>query len=453
MFQIFIKYFLFAISIQSIIILSTFNHFKQVRLMRKFKILLLIVFLSVFLNIPSVVSADELSDLKDKFKMMQDEMSKMYERIEKLETEKAAKSEVEEVKEKVEIVELQSQGQEDESLFSGINIGGHLKFYMFDRSQGKRNGDSQQNNFSAGINHFYLYFSKTLSEWLNLHVETDTSVTASATPALGSDISRATSGSTSTSIHQAYLITRTPNDYEFKIGLFNPIFSEDYAKEIWWDQQYHLNQGFGSLASWHDSGIEMYKNIDFEEFSLPIYLYYLNGNVNSSGQYVDNNNGKTFLAHFSPEFFNTRLRLLGSIAYGKWDNDDKYNLFSHAVGFNFKYDKFDFLYEFIYRKYENLSLTGGDKEDGTRDGYQTKLLYRFNEKWRGVINYSNVDLYNTGSTSIRTDTYETLTLGVNYFITESSIIIGQFSLTDADRSDDTESIDFERFTLGWRTTF
>jgi len=61
------------------------------------------------------------------------------------------------------VSELQQTVEELKTKPSGLlentRVGGHLKLYMFDRSEGKRNGQGQYNNISGGTNHLYLYFT------------------------------------------------------------------------------------------------------------------------------------------------------------------------------------------------------------------------------------------------------------------------------------------------------
>ena len=249
------------------------------------------------------------------------------------------------------------------------------------------------------------------------------------------------------------MTARLPKEVEVRVGLFSPLFSEDYAKETWWDQLYHSNKGLDYLQSWQDSGLEIYRNFDFEEFSLPVYLYYLNGNTAYNGEYVDNNNAKTFMLHIAPEFFQTRLKLLGSVAAGKWDNDSNKDIVRYATGFEWKHKKLNFLTEYLYTKWEKRALTLGGVADAKREGYQCKLLYRLTPQWRALVNFSHAELYNSATATMRSDIYDTLTFALNYFITDSSSLIGQYSLVDGDRSDQSDALNYNRFTLGWRTTF
>jgi len=361
--------------------------------------------------------ADETSDLKDQLRVLS-------EKVEKLEEAQSGVS------------------------GSGVTVGGHLKFYMADRSDGERNGVDQNNNLSAGIHDFYLYLSNGLSDFLMIDVQTKTSVVAGATPSLGSDISRTTSSSFSTKIDQAYMTVLLPQQVELRVGAFYPLFSEEYGSQVWWDEQYHGNKGLLTLEAWYDNGIELYKNFDFEALSLPINVYLLNGD----NRYVDNNGGMSGLVHLAPEFFFGGLRLLGSFGFGKWDDNDDYDTRRYALGVEIKYQSLSIMSEYLYKEWESLPLSGVGTADGEDEGYYVKALYRFHEKWRGLAKYSSVKLHNP-STAMLTDTYDTICLGVNYFIVGGSAIIGQVSFVDADRSDGSETLEYTRFTLGWRTTF
>jgi hypothetical protein len=158
------------------------------------------------------------------------------------------------------------------------------------------------------------------------------------------------------------------------------------------------------------------------------------------------------LVHVAPEFFGNRLRLLGSYGSGKWDDNDDLDTKQYAYGVDFKYQSLNIMGEYMHKEWGKKPLTGGGTADGENKGYYIKALYSFGEKWRAIAKYSDVKLYNA-STTMLTDTYKTTSLGVNYFITDSSTIMLQVSSVDADRSDGSETLEYIRYTLGWRTTF
>lgn len=328
----------------------------------------------------------------------------------------------------------------------GVKLGGHLKLYMYDQSVGTSNDEKQTTTISAGLTTLYLFITDQLSDLVSLEVQPRISVSASATPSLGNNFARAKTSTVNTSVYQAFMTVRLPQQAELRVGKMLTYFSDDYGRQIWYDEYYHINPGFCSLLSWDDYGVELYKSFDFAQWSLPTYFYLLNGEATD----VDNNNAKSFLLHVDPEFFQGKLRLLGSYGFGKWDDASRYTMVRTDVGFDWKWQKINIKSEYLTGKWNNKITQGADLKDGKKSGYYIKGLYRFNQQWRGLINYSRAVTY---ATYPNYDDYKTTTLGVNYFITESSSIMGQFSMVDAKRTDDSEGLTFNRYTVGWRTTF
>lgn len=425
--------------------------------MKRTVVLLLCGFL--IFGIGGFAMADEISDLKAKITELESEVGGFKVKLEEIEKKQSLQAA--EVKKVPELEKSVNQIKEAPAagITNGVTVGGHIKFFMLDRTQGKRNGVDQHNKLSGGFNgnhNLYLYFSKQMEDWLKVDVQTETDVAATATPSLGSDIGRATSTSTTTSIYQAFVSMLLPKNFELKVGKFNPMFSEDYAKETWWHQLFDMNKGTCSLQAWHDFGAELYKSVDFDKWSLPVYFSVLNGGTDTN---IDNNENKTVLLHIAPEFFQTKLRLLGSLGYGKWDDKGKDDVLKTVTGFDWKYQKFNLLGEYIYLKYNNVLLTTsatGLRADGKREGYWIKGIYTFNPKWRAVTEVSYANLYKTGLTGQRgmvSDMYYATDFGLDYSLTPDSTIIGQFEVGDASRSDQSDIIDYHRFVLGWRTTF
>lgn len=417
-----------------------------------------------------LVRSDDMSELKEQIKTLQETINAQQKTIESLSTkiqsvESKQESQAKEVQKVPELAKKVGELKEKpavKGLFEGVTVGGHLKFAMLDRTIGKRNGVDQHNNLGAGLfgsHNLYLLFSKEITDWLQMDVRTETDVSASATPSLGSDITRATSSSTSTSIDKAYLTALLPQGYELKVGKFPPMFSEDYAKETWWHQLYNMPDGECKLVSWHDFGAELYKNFDFDKWSLPVYLSLLNGNQSGSESNVDNNENKAVLVHIAPEFFQTKLKLLSSFGYGRWDDKGNNNMFRTNYGFEWKYQKFNLLGEYDYNIFDNLVVpaTGtSPTADGKREGYWLRAIYTLDPKWRAVIQQSHYNMYKnglTGQTAMMSDKWDTSDLALDYSLTPNSTIIGQYEKANAHRSDGSESLKFDRFTLGWRTTF
>ncbi len=342
----------------------------------------------------------------------------------------------------------------------GLKFGGHLKLYLADRSEGERNGIDQNNNLSAGVHNLFIYMTKNLNDWLRMDVQTNTGVESGATPRLGTDISRDTNSDINTKISEAAMAGLLPYGIEFRAGLFDPLYSEEYAKQLWWHQQYHGNNGLLRLQEWHDIGVEVYKNFDLGPVSLPSYFYLLNGDDSStfvldSYNYVDNNGGMSGLVHIAPEFrvpLLSRFRLMGSFGYGKWDPDDENDAYKTALGVDMGLKNVTLMSEYMYKKFEDIPLTDTGVADGEQEGYYIKGLWDITNRWRMVTKFSHVELYEVQEEML-TDTYDSYSFGINYFVTDSSTIMPQVMYTDADRSDGSEELEYFRFTLGWRTTF
>lgn len=407
----------------------------------------------------AVASADELSDLKEQLKVLQEQSKAQQEQISGL----TGKIQSLEVRQESQSKEIQKVPELDKKvsglksytneLFNGVNVGAHLKFAMLDETIGKRNGVKEHTALSGGFfgrHNVILYFSKELQNWLRVDIQPEIDITSSATPSLGSDIIR-TASSVTTSLHQAFMTVFLPKGYELKVGTFNAMFDESYAKESWWHDYYNLNTGECTLVAWHDAGAELYKNFDFDKWSLPLYLSVLNGN--SSDQFVDNNDNKAILLHFAPEFFQSKFKLLGSYAYGLWGDGKKTPNSRYLAGFDWKYKGFSLASEYVYNNFKNLNTTGTRTADGRRTGYIITTGYKFNPKWRGFIRYTYSNLYKTGAISMRSDKWNAISLILDYDLLPNSTIMGQYENANGHRSDGSESLKFNRFTLGWRTTF
>lgn len=419
----------------------------------KLSIIVAIVSAFIFFN-AGPVTADEISDLTKKIEVLQQTIDELKEQL------KEVKQKQEDQQEAVEALEDQPPASKvvSEALQKTVNIGGHLKFYLADRTDGEVNGNDQKNNLSAGVSDLWLYFSKQLTDWLSIDVAPRVEVIAAATPSLGGDITRASSADVDLDLWEAYMTLRLPYRVELRAGALLPYFSEEYATQSWWHEQYHGNNGLVRLQAWRDNGIELYRAFDFENWSLPIYLYpYLNGSStgdDDDATLVDNNGAKSALLHIAPETFlgGARLRFLGSVGYGRWDANDDNDGWQYALGGEVSYKGFNLKGEYLFRGLMDAPLLGGGTADFENKGYYVRGMYTFNPKWRALVKWSDVDQPFI-STTMLTDNYQDLSFAVNYWITQGSTIIGQVDFVDAERSDNSEKLEYLRWTIGWRTTF
>lgn len=404
-----------------------------------------------------MASADDMSDLKTQVETLE-------QKIEGLEAkEKEQDQKIEKVPEIIESVEsLQNQPSSQSVVSKAIgnqaSIGGHFKFFLADQTRGDVNDRSQHNSFSMGISELWLYVNKTMTDWLQITVAPEIAVMAEATPSLGGNITRSTSSSVDVDLDEAFMTVRLPNMYELKVGAFYPMFSEEYANKSWWHEQYHNNEGLVTLQAMQSTGLELYRNYDFENFSLPVSVALFNGESRGLVQdtrFTDNNSAKTAMVHLAPEFFvyQGRLRLMGSGGYGRWDNDGDNDAYQWAAGAEFTRASVSLSSEYLMRWREALPLTGGGTKDGEDKGWYAKVKYSYSSKIRFVLKYSDVDLWSTSTNALLTDNYKVVSLAGGWWVTDSSTIIPQIEYVDAERSSSPLTLTYIRYTLGWRTTF
>ncbi|MDP2646385.1 MAG: hypothetical protein Q8P24_15715 [Desulfobacterales bacterium] len=402
--------------------------------------------------------ADELSDLKKQLELLQQKL----EALEKQQAEQAKEvKKVSGLSKSVESLKKQPSAKDvvADALGKQTTIGGHFRLFLADYATGERNGNDTHNSVSAGVSDLWLYFNKKMNNWLQFTVAPRIGVTASATPRLGSYLTRQSSAEVGITLDEAYMNVQLPSpfDVQIKAGAIYPMFSEDYAAQNWWHEQYHGNNGLMRLQAWRSTGLELYRNFDFDSFSMPVYFYpYINRSDWSFNQpLTDNNSSKDVLIHVAPEFFlfGGRVKLLGSFGMGKWDDAGEYESRHWLGGLDLVYGSLTLTGEYMERWRENLALTGGGKEDGEDKGWYIRANYSITPEWRVLVKYSDVDLYKAGSSSLLTDNYKTLSVALNIWLASGSTLIPQLELVDAERSDASEKLEYLRYTLGWRTTF
>jgi hypothetical protein len=419
----------------------------------------LIIVCAFLLFSTGIAGSQDVSDLKRQLEQLQQKI----EELEKKQQEQDEKAE--KVSESVKDIQQQPSAYEivSEAVSKQTVVGGHFKFFLADQSRGEVttstfDDDSQHNSLAAGISDLWLFFSKQLNDWVQISVAPQLRVDSGATPALGASIDRSSSADVDVGIDWAYLGLRLPWQIELKAGAIYPYFSDEYASRIWWDEQYNANNGLITLEGMKSLGLELYRNFDFEYFSLPIWLSFINGEdrgITQDKRYTDNNSAKNGLVHVAPEFFafGSRIRLLGSFGYGRWDNEGDKDSYQWAAGGDVTYMGFNFKGEYMSRWREDLPLTAGGTESGEDQGWYVRGMYTFNPQWRILLKYSDVDLWSTGASELATDNYKVASGVLSYFLSESSILMLQVNYTDAERDNGPDELKYWRYTLGWRTTF
>lgn len=353
----------------------------------------------------------------------------------------------------------------------GNKVGGNLKFFLYDRSEGESNGVK---GGQPGINGFvslYLYISKELNDKVSVEVEPSISASAGATPKFGAAIGSQLVASPAASISfvRALVKTALPNGYELSAGMLHPLFTEDYGAQIWYEEEFignyvSANSYLGEMTA---EGLEFYKNFELNKVSVPAYLYVVNGNGN---RYVDNNNDKGIMIHVAPEFGN--IRLMASVFTAKYDAEDKYINNRMSGGLAYEQGNFMFRTEYMTGTWEHkelyadTTLTNLTKDFKTLSpsGYYAKIGYRVTSWARLLLSYSAYSYNFTGvtktiggkPTSAQAEvgeTYSNISPIVNLYASPDSIIFLQYLITNYNTADNSNKLSYNRFVCGWRTTF
>lgn len=391
----------------------------------------------------------------------------------------------------------EKKGEKKDGDNKDLKIGGHIKMQLFDQSSGTStvSGVDYDNTdkwgFGSGSHTFILFISKEISDNLSIEIAPDYGLgSAGATPSLGKKIGQQRKSTSSTygnptagnipslKLYQQFVKYNLPDQkLELKAGYLNCLFTWDYGKELAWHEEYNFNKASLYLGSWHDSGIEAYRNFELGSVSMPVYLYLLNGSGGTS--YTDNNSNKTIMVHAEPEFSGKLAGLKTHVSYGfgAWGDQDyaaSYGTYTStattlpskvaaslknstyykwATGVSYDYQKFAVRTEFMGGNWKNKFNFGkSSEEDQGSNGYYLKLFYKIvPEKWTAMLDYS---LYQTEKDATTHETYKTTTLGLQHELATAATLILQIDIADwKDDKTPKNELKFNRMTTGIRITF
>ena len=198
--------------------------------------------------------------------------------------------------------------------------------------------------------------------------------------------------------------------------------------------------------------------------------------------YVDNSNSKAVMLHVVPQI--GVFKFMGSVYTGTWDADDSNSSLRLAGGFGFETSGFMFRTEYTVGQWDNkevyadTTLLGTTKkfQNNTQNGYYIKAAYRFCPEVRFLLSFSHYDrnfssvdkklattttapstIVTTYATSSKetsaTEVYSKLSPILNFFVTPDQIIFVQYDYTVNFRDGDNARLEYNRFTVGLRTTF
>jgi len=340
-------------------------------------------------------------------------------------------------------------------------IGAHVKLTIYDYKDGKSNGVKGHEYAGMALSEMIPYFSSSLSEYLSVDLQPMFNTVTGATPKFGNAINEnkyTNAEPIFNEFRKAVLTAYLPYMMEMSIGIVKPRFTWDYGTELFWEEE--INGGKFScndyLGAMHETGIELYKAFEFSRFSLPAYLYLLNGGPGGQKNlFNDNNNSPTVMLHLEPEI--GALRLHGSLARGKWDDDGKYDMTRYSAGIAYEWFDLSARAEVAGGNWEN-SIPARAMEDATPFGYYAKVLYRLTPWAKAMIHYDYVKHNFNGffSPLPGEEVYQTITPGLQISVAGGSMIQIQYDIADWKKwKSDTENqtLKFGRLTVGLRATF
>ncbi len=359
----------------------------------------------------------------------------------------------------------------DDSL---VTIGGHMKGpVLTDNVWGDYmvNGVKGSGGYSAGTyfsgHAFILYASKDISDNVSVHAYPgfDNSG-AGATPTLGKALGanlKTTSGSITPSLHELTVNYNLPDaGVHLRAGYMSTYFTMDYGHELFWGEEFNGGNYTLRGGSWHDSGLEAYKAFEFGNYSLPTYLYILNGNGSDAR---DNNNSRAVMLHVEPQF--GPVKVFGSYGTGYWGDavaSSSGTLIgsSEAGQKNKSFYRWTFGAEYAYKRFTVRGEMGANKYDGQlangnanayNHGMYLKGFYTIlPEKLTAMVHYDNYVDNATNGAGTKVEKFDTTYVGLNYDMAPSATLMLGYTYGNW-RDNVRDYVKFHRIETAVRVTF
>ncbi|NQV18958.1 MAG: hypothetical protein HQ534_10485 [Armatimonadetes bacterium] len=343
------------------------------------------------------------------------------------------------------------------TLSAETTVGGHIRMTLIDMADGEStiNDTVYSDNSSSGMafTELILYISHDLSDYVSIDMQPSWSASTSASPSFGKKIGeQLKSGRDVTNgWHgwvKAVVTAALPNGYDVSVGIVKPRFTWDYGAELFWEEvisgsKWSCNGNLGDMA---DTGIEVYKAFEFDSFSLPAYFYLLNG----GSRFGDNNKTPMIMLHAEPEF--GALKFLGSVASGKYDDDDEKSVFRYAFGASYTAGAFNIRSEVAGSTWEDKNTVNGTLEDDKPFGYYVHTSYALKPWAKLQFRYDFAD--NNGSDSgVGDETYTSIKPGLQLLVADGAAILVNYDIATRIRESSGSKLEYGRLIVGMRVTF
>jgi hypothetical protein len=343
----------------------------------------------------------------------------------------------------------------------GTTVGGHLKMTLYDYKDGKMNDIKGHEYAGMDFRQMILYISNEISDKVSIDLQPEFDTSTGATPKFGKSLS-ATKNATSAVTPEfagwvkAVVKVVLPYGYEISAGSVKPRFTWDYGGELFWEDEYNGSKfsANSTLGAMHEVGFEVYKPFEIGKVSLPSYLYVFNGGV----EFSDNNNGPAVMLHAEPEVGAWKFQ--GSIASGKYDNNNKYNYSRYSAGAAYEWKNFSARAELAGGTWEKNIIEPSDStklSNATPFGYYGKVFYKVTPWARAMLHYDYVDYnYGTNKSTAGKTRYTTITPGLQLKVANGSFVLIQYDMADwkqQNKGKKEQTLKFNRIVVGVRTTF
>ena len=342
----------------------------------------------------------------------------------------------------------------------GTTLGAHLKMTVYDSKSGKSNGVKGHEYAGMALSEMILYISSEISDKITVDLQPMFNTVTGATPRFGNKIGDNKYSNVAPVFNEwrkAVFTILLPREIEMAVGIVKPRFTWDYGTELFWEEEsnggkFSCNDFLGAM---HETGVELYKPVELSWISLPTYVYLLNGGLGGQKNlFNDNNDTPTAMLHVEPEI--GPFRFQGSIARGKWDDNNKYDMTRYSAGAQYGIGSFSARMELAGGTWER-AIPAATLEDATPFGYYAKVFYKFSEWGKFMLHYDYAKHNFNGfiTTAPGEEVYKTFTPGVQISVASSSMIQIQYDIADWRKwkSGGAETLKFNRFTVAWRATF
>lgn len=336
---------------------------------------------------------------------------------------------------------------------ASVSVGGHIKMTVFDMVHAiSKNGAVRQNIdrfYGVNFKELDLFISGKMNDWIGFEVDPRFSASTGATPKLGTTTTAAGKDFSFNSFgHGKAVVTfDLPADVHLEVGQIHPIFTMEYGKELWWEDEFNVGPFIGSsgpAGAYHDSGIEASKAFELGDVTLPVYLYYLNGY--STAGAADNNNQPGGMIHVEPAW--GPLTVSGSFYAKKGDNEERYLTYGWTAGLAVKWEGLTVRSEYAKGSIQDDGTYGKDRIE---EGYFVKVLYKV-LPWLQLMatHESDQDYIGIASKNVR---YMKYAPGAQIFLTDSTIVEISCDIFNHSMMDQSKYLYSTRPSINLRVTF